>query len=71
MDSAISPILFVIREAIAKLQNRRKKDQKTQQNSSIRSFLRSLCFFAASSAIGSRVSDFFRPSAFGLRISSR
>jgi hypothetical protein len=52
-----------VREASAKLQNRRKKLQKAQKNEALRYSLRSLRSFAASSLIGSRISGFgLRPS---------
>ena len=71
------------REMSSTLQNRRKKSHRAQKNWSIPSFSRLLhcnsanrsqatrrfCRFCFLAWFGFRVSDFFRPSAFGLRIS--
>src|SRR5258707_223048 len=60
-----------IREAIAKLQNRREKAQKAQIGGAIPSLLSFLCLFAATrwpadSDFGLRISFGLRPSGFGL-----
>jgi len=61
---------FGVLEAIAEVGNSRERAQKAQEKAGSPHVLGLLSLFAASPAICSRPSDFFRASAFGFRPST-